>query len=67
MEDKLQTELAALKESNEALEKEIQDEREKHLQTISEMREIRSDLEQVVDAYRINQAELEDIRVKKWR
>ncbi len=60
----LQSELKRLKEANETLEKEIEGERAKHLQTISEMRECRGDLEQVVDAYRAGQAELEDIRVQ---
>ena len=63
-EDTLHGELQSLKESNEALQKEFDEERAKHLQTIKEMREIRGDLEQVVDAYRQGQAELEDLKVQ---
>ena len=62
----MEEELKRFKEENETLRREAEEERAKHLQTIAEMREIRSDLEQVVDAYRLGQAELDDIRVKHF-
>jgi hypothetical protein len=57
--------LQRLKSANETLQKEAEKEREKYIQTVAEMRELQGDLEQVVDAYRQGQAELDDIRVGK--